>query len=330
MRIEFFDVLITVFSLIILIIPGYLLVKIKMLPAKAGGVFSTLVLYVCQPMLVFMGFQKEPYSAEIGMNMLIVAGIAILIHTVVFALIYLLVRNKTQVEKMRCVRFASCFSNCGYMGIPFLEMLFTGSLQGTVIIYASVVISIFNILSWTVGVYMITGDKKSISIKKVLFNPVILSVVLGFLLFVILKQPIAVVADHIPQLDRIFEGFMSSFTYLSNMVTPLAMTVIGIRLANVNLKKLFLDKWAYFVCAFKLIIMSLVSILAVAFLPIDNLVKYVIFFTLSMPSATATTLFTEQFGGDSESASVYVLLSTVMSILIIPLMYMVFQAIAGV
>ena len=120
---------------------------------------------------------------------------------------------------------------------------------------------------------------------------------------------------------------MGSIDIIGNLVTPLSMTVIGINLAKVKVKELLLDKWAYISCFFKLIVMSVLTMLIVAFLPIDNVVKYLMFFLLSMPSATSTAMFSVKFGGDGKSASVMVLLSTVLSILTIPLLYLLMSGV---
>ena len=65
------------------------------------------------------------------------------------------------------------------------------------------------------------------------------------------------------------EKVMASVDIIGDLVTPLALTVIGIRLANVKFKDLFVDKWAYIVAGMKLILMSVITILVVAFLPFD-------------------------------------------------------------
>ena len=70
--------------------------------------------------------------------------------------------------------------------------------------------------------------------------------------------------------------------------------------------------------------------LIVAFLPIDNVIKYSLFFLLSMPSANNTVLFAVNFGGDSESGSVFVLLSTILSIATIPLMFLVMNGVFAI
>lgn len=331
MTIDFFTVFITVFSLVVLVIPGYLLTKIKMIGKGAEGTLSVLVLYICQPMLMFVGYQTE-YDSSIAINMLIVAGLALVVHMIMIGIMYLCVRNKSKEAKINSLRFASVFSNCGYMGLPFLKTLFAADsvLLSQIIIYGAMVIAIFNILTWSIGIYMITGEKKQMSIKKALLNPTVLAIFIGILYFFIVQTPLVSIAAPGTKGDLVLEKLYQSINFLAEMVTPLSMMVIGVKLANVKLTRLFTDKWAYISSFFKLIVMSLVAMLCVAFLPVDVAVKYAIFFCLSMPSATGTVLFAVRFGGDGDSASVFVLLSTILSILTIPLMFLMFSGVFGV
>ena len=126
MQIDFLTVLIAVVSLLILGVPGFLLAKFKMLPKGAVEALSTLVLYGFQPALIFMSFQ-EYYRDDIANNILIVAGLTALLHAVILAIIYLCIRNKERDAKKNTARYASVFSNCGFMGIPFLQVIFGGS-----------------------------------------------------------------------------------------------------------------------------------------------------------------------------------------------------------
>ena len=149
MQINFLDVLIAVAVLIVLAVPGFILKKTKILSEHAGEAISALVLYGCQPVHVFMSFQ-EHYNPDIAINMLIVLGLATLLHGIMLGVVHLVIRGKNDQAKKRVARFACVFSNCGYMGIPFLQSIFPG--VGEVIIYASVVIAVHNVLNWTVGV----------------------------------------------------------------------------------------------------------------------------------------------------------------------------------
>ncbi len=332
MEIKFIDVLITVIFLILLAAPGFIFAKLKMLPEKAAETVSVIVLYCCQSVLVITSFQGKAFDPQIGLNMLWVALIALCVHFIMFAILKLVFIGKSADDKVRVMKFASVFSNCGFMGFPFLQSLFSHNVEllSEIMIYGAVIIAVFNLLTWTFGVYIMTGDKKQVSFKKIALNPVIISLIIGFILFVALPCPIVDLAADGSTLDSIFTKLMQSMNYLADMVTPCSMIVIGIRLANVNLKQLFLDKRAYISAFFKLIVMSLVAILAVAFLPVDVTVKYAIFFLLSMPSATNTAMFAVKFGGDGDFASVCVLLSTTLSVITIPLLYMVISGVFGI
>lgn len=327
---NFIDVLITVVFLLILMVPGYILVKCNMLSDNVQTGFSTMVLYVCQPALMLMAFQKKPYSPELAVNMLIVAGLSLVIHGAMIAFMMLAFRNKEKSAKINCLRFASVFGNCGYMGLPFLQSLFTGGYQAEVLIYGGVVIVIFNILTWSVGVFMMTGDKKQINVKNMLVNPTVISLIIAVLMFFIIKKPLADLFVQGTFGDKVFEGLTKSINFLADMVTPLAMTVLGMKIAKVNIKQLFMDKWAYVNAFNKLIVMGFLTIFIVAWLPVSNVVKYTLFFLLSMPSANNTVLFAVNFGGDAESGSVFVLLATILSILTIPLMFLVMNGLFAI
>ena len=329
MGISFLDVLISCVALLILAIPGYILVKTKMLGDNAEKAFSTYVLYVAQTFMMFMCFQEYSYTPEIGKNMLIVGGLSFIPY-VVFALVLSFIKLKDE-NKTRIFRYGTIFSNVGFMGIPFLKMLFTGTpYLGEILIYASVSIMVFNILNWTLGVYLITGNKKEISLKKVALNPVIIAIVSGLLFFVILKKPIADLAQQGTTLDGILEKLMKTFTYLSETVTPLSMTVIGMKLAKMDLKQILLDKDAYIVCALKLVVLPIFVALVIAFLPISVGMKYALFLTLAMPTATSSTLFGIKYNVAPEFASVVVLLSTLLSAVAIPLTFLLFSSGLGV
>jgi predicted permease len=214
------------------------------------------------------------------------------------------------------------------MGLPFLKMLF-GDQNSEILIYAAAVLAVFNFVMWTLGVYVMTGDKKQMSFKKIITNPTTVCILLGLTIFLTVKTPFAVLAQ-----GTAVEGFvvklMDSLNIVADLVTPLSMILIGVKLAGVKPSRLFTDKGAYVVCACKLVLMSLVTMLVVAFLPIDPIVKYTVVFMLGMPSAASTVLFAVRFGSDSDSASISVLLSTILSIVIIPLMCLIFQNVFGV
>ena len=331
MKIEFIDVLITVVFLLALALPGFIFAKLKLLPEKTAQALSTIVLYCCQSVLVITSFQGKAYEPAIGLNILWVVLLSIAVHMIMFLILKLVFIKKSAETKIRVVKYAGVFSNCGFMGFPFLQSLFNGSdALSEIMIYGAAVIAVFNVLNWTFGVYIMTGDKKLVSAKKILFNPVIISVAIGLILFFVLPRPLVDLAKDGSIADKILTKFTESLDYIAKMVTPASMIVVGIRLANVNIKQLFMDKWAYVSAFFKLIVMPLIAILTVAFLPVANTVKYTVFFLLSMPAATGTAMFAVKFGSDSDFASVCVLLSTILSVITIPLLFLLINGVFGI
>ena len=319
-----YQIFLSVLSLLILVVPCFILAKSGTIGEGAEKALSAVVLYVCQPTMLFMSFQKTAFSTEIIVNMLVVFGLALAVHGVMIAIVVLAFRG-TDARK-RCLRFSSVFSNCGYMGIPFLQMLYGGSaIIGEITVYAGVVIGAFNLLAWTVGVYLMTGDKREMSVKKAVLNPNIIALTLGVLLFVTIKRPFTELAADGSELDAATEKLVKSLIFFSDMVTPLSMSVIGIKLSKISVKKLFASGSAYVAAAMKLIVMSVVTTLVVAFLPVSESVKNVLFFTLSMPTATMTVLLSVRYDSDAESATANVLLSTALSVATVPLMYMLFS-----
>ncbi len=328
MQISFLTVLIAVVSLVILAVPGFLLVKSKLMSTKAESALSTLVLYGAQPVMVFMSFQSTSFNARIGVNVLIVAGLTLVIHLLMAGIMILLVKNKGDKAKRNVVKYASIFSNAGFMGFPFLQIVFAGSpFLGEAMIYAAVLVSIFLFINWTLGVYLISGNVKDISFKKIILNPTIIAIFIGFILFFTVKVPFIDLTKEGTNLNLIVSKLMASLDVIGDMVTPVSMTVIGMKLASANFKDLFLDKWGYLVCLFKLVVMSLLTMLCVSFLPIAETIKYVFVFLLSMPCATSTALLPILYGGDAKSGSAYVLLSCLACVVTIPLMFLLFTLI---
>lgn len=318
---DFLKVLITVFTLVLLAVPGFILKKCRALPDNAAKTLTTVLLFAGQPLLTFMSFQKTEYRPEILTNMLIMAGLAFLVHAVMIAVVMLVFVKKGSADKrVNVVKFASVFGNCGFMGLPFLQSMFKGELEGEIIIYGAVIVAVFNFLSWTVGIFLITGDKKFIKVKKAVFNPPFIALVVSLPLFIILKKPISLIGEDGSMARYFFEKLAASGNFLAELVTPLSMIILGTRLAEMNVRQLFTNKWVYVSSVFKLAVMPLIAFAVAVALPVDITIKYALFFTLAMPTATQTLLFSEQYGGEPYTASTAVLLNTVLSVLTIPLM----------
>jgi predicted permease len=118
---------------------------------------------------------------------------------------------------------------------------------------------------------------------------------------------------------------------LKNTVAPMSMMIIGMRLADLNLKGAFRDKYLYLGLSLRLIVFPLGAFVLLAICKLlgfyDPTGFTVILVCASTPVASATCMFAEKFGSDSTSASKFVSVSTVLSLATMPLMALLLDVI---
>lgn len=296
----------TVSSVVILIamsIPGFILIRTKMLKENSIAILSVILLYINQPAFTIYSFQAEEFSTDILVNMLIVLALTFIIHIVIIAIAYIIFKQDKNNMRGRAYAFASSFGNIGFMGLPVIRLLMPDNPE--VVIYLAVMFIVFNLLSWTVGIYIITGDKSYMSLKKAIFNPPTLALFVALPLFLLnIKLP---------------ELIMFPIRYLSDMIVPMAMLILGMRFGACNVKKLFSD-WGLYVSAFiKLIITPLFAYCLMKLIKLDDIIFQTLFILMAMPAANMGLIVAEQFGGDKEASAKAVLGSSLISIITIPL-----------
>ena len=314
--------------LFIMMIPGIIMKKCGLSTDGFGKGLSNLVLYIAQPALVFMAYVR-PFDMEILKNALVVLLISIVMH-VIFAVSAIFVFKKSEDRARRMLMFATVFSNAAFMGIPLIEEV----LGSEATIYATVYNITFNIFLWSLGVYFCTakrdmdsdGDidthRESMSIAfmslgKAFIHPVTLAAIAGILVFLL---PIdSYILDATIVVD--------SLTMLKNLVAPLAMVVIGLRIAEIDFKGFFKDVYMYIFLALRHFILPIITVLLIVLLRfiginISDTVYMVLVIMAATPAATSATMFAEKFDCDAAYVSKLVAFSTIISILSMPLMVM--------
>jgi hypothetical protein len=307
-----------------------------------GGTFtlSNLLLYVCQPALAikaFCVFSDTDWEIVNSVNKLtllrnfgLVAVITVLSMGVVFALCKLVFIKAKDKKSADVYSYIAVFSNCGFLGIPFIEMFTDGN--PIAVIYMMVFSVVFNILCWTLGVVLITGDFREISVKKILLNPVIIANVLGVIIF------------FVPQINIfMFEGLeeLQIFPkYLATMTAPLSMVIVGIRLAESSPKALFARKGVYLAGALRLVIAPFITIaITIPFWGIlgkgvasgyEEYVYMAPIIAMAMSPAASVVAMAERFDGDKDTATAAFVTNTIISIITIPLVITAASLITGV
>ena len=300
--------LITLFSVGILLlsaVPGYLFIKCRMVKEDFIPGVSKILVYICQPAIAIYSFARLDVSLSLLRDMAIFSLLVIALHVVVLVGVYFAFGGNGKRAVYGIITLASASSNCTFFGIPIIEALFPET-AAALIVYASIYSLIMNIIGWTVGAALITGNVKYISLKKVFLNPATISTGVAFLIFL--------VGINIP------DTLLSSITVMGKMATPLSMLVLGMRLASIDLSTVFLDKKIYFSSAIKQFIMPLVALLLVLFIPMDSGIKICLYILAACPTASVVLAFSEMLESGQREASGAILLSTILSIVSLPLM----------
>lgn len=288
---------------------GFGVYKSKMLNETGIKQITDLLLLVVTPCLIVYSFLNEKFTASHVSGLIISAALAVGVHIFSIVLSQIIYRKNIPENYRKVLKFASVYSNAGFMGIPLVSAVITGT-EG--VFYASVFIAVFNLFLWTHGVIIYKKADGNNSNKfsgkfilKAIINPNVIAILIGVILFCLaIKLP--------PQIDK-------SLNYIQLINTPLSMIIIGSLMAKANLKTLFND--AYILPGI-LIKNLLVPILLVFFLHIFKLTGVVYIACLlqtTCPVAGATALFAEKFGADTKFAAKLMTISTLFSIITIPL-----------
>ena len=304
-----------VFLLFCLMIPGFIMKKTKLADDRTPLAFSNAVLYITQPALLFVGFFR-PYDKNIMSGAVAVFVFTFIVHAVFLLTVKLFFRNAPK-ETAKVYRFGSVFANAGYMGIPLITMIF-----GTeAAIYASVYVIGFNFFCWSLGCLIYSEDKSYISLRKMLINAATVPTILGVIVFV------TNLYSYIPAPAASFATDILNM--LKETVAPMSMMVIGMRLADLKLKGAFKDLNLYVGLGLRLVIFP---VMVFVILAVCKLLGYYneIAFSVTLicsatPAASATCMFAEKFSSDSVTASKFVSISTILSLVTMPLVVLLLK-----
>lgn len=150
----------------------------------------------------------------------------------------------------------------------------------------------------------------TVEIVKKIFNIGVIACIAAMLLY-FLQTPVP--------------SFLQAFiTNLGNLTAPLSMMIIGASLAQMPLKELFLDKKLLLFSLVKLMLLPAVWMIMVNRVAEQEILRGVCLVMMATPAGSMTAMLAQQYGGDYETASRGVALTTVLSVITMPLLAAVF------
>ncbi len=286
-----------VLVLFVLIAVGFLCNKIKMLTSAAVKDLTNFVLYIVTPCVIVNSYQRV-FDSEMLFGLMVMLGASVLSFGANILLAHLLVKDKDK-RKEKTLRFGTVFSNCVYMSLP-LQQAMLGEIG---VFYGATYMAVFQIILWTYGVVVMSGDKKKISIKNIVLNPGILGTVVGIVLFVgSISLPFAVIEP---------------MKHLASLNTPLPMVIVGYHLAEASFRIRGFS--TYMSIILRLIVSPLLAVAGLLLFGVSGNILVSCAIAASSPVAASTTMFSEKFGGDTSLSATLVSVTTLLSIITMPL-----------
>ncbi len=281
---------------------GFVADKVGFFPEKTAKKCTDLLFYIVTPAVIIKSFLDNTGSIK---GFFIALGCGFLLHGLCVVMAPLLFRRCPNKERAAIFRYASCYGNCGYMGLPLAEALFGN--EG--VIYCSAIVASFQIFSFTHGIYIMTKDsetKQKFDIKKLIFNPGIISVAIGLPLFLLDVE--------VPRI------IMEPIGYVGSLNSPLAMLIFGTYIANTSFKSIFKEWRIYAVAAIKLLVTPAILLVLFKLLGIGGVLLGSVMVPASAPSASNTALFAAKYDRDTGLASQTVAIVSFISIITMPVM----------
>lgn len=293
--------------LVALCLPGFFLTKANVLKEEHVKGFAVFLLYVCSPALSIYSFQQ----AECNMEILINIGILLLVTTFMQVLIMgigFLINIKTyKIDgASRVATVAAAFGNVGFFGVPILQALLPDHPEAMV--YSAVMSVMMNLIGWTLGMFMMSGDRKHVSVKNFLINPTTLCLLIALPLFFTntsFPKPV-----------------MNFVEFFSKMSTPTAMTVLGMRLAFVKFRDL-MDYRQVVAIFLKLIALPLITFGIMYALPVDETLKISTYILSCMPPAAITLNFAELSNTSPKTAANIVVVGSLLVAITLPVLLLI-------
>lgn len=322
------DSFITVAGIMIVLVAflfvGLFLKRAGLVKSEHVSSLIGILLYAGQSMLSAKPFVTSKIVPDLALTefMLVALAVSLAGQIIVFLVARLVFIKYKRPSDADIYTFAAVFSNAGFVGLPFLEMLTGGN--DYALIFGVIYNVAFNMLIWTLGIYILTGDVKAISIRKAFVNPAILPLLVAIPMFYF---PIINVFKYQP--------YTKLVTYLADLCAPLSMIIVGIRMSEMNIKELFSGAGVYVSAGLRLIVAPLLLIGVAMLLKLTGyfegeMARYALsapVLLMSLPPAASLIVFTERCGRDSHPAVKSFLGATLISVITVPLIAMLMTAV---
>ena len=296
-------------TLFVIVVVGYAAGKLGYMGGDFDRKLSSLVInWTCPALILSSSMTGDLPDSQYILPLL---GISVLTYVVLTALAWGFSRLLTKrIEHRGILSFAMVFGNVGFMGYPVVASIF-----GHQAVFYAAVLNVVNTFAvFTIGTMMITGGEGSGRErfnKKVLYSTPMLSAYLSMLI-------VALGIDNIP-------GYVSQpLTMIGNITVPAALLIIGSSMSQLPLRALLGTPVVYATTLLRLAVLPLGVHFLCRALGFDPFVTNINTVVIAMPVATYGTILCLKYGRDTTLIAELTFITTLLSMLTIPLLVILF------
>lgn len=303
-----------------MIVAGFIVCRKGVLSEETSGQLSKLVVNLFNPLLIVNSVltpTQEVTGEKMLMNVLLVCVYFVIVFVCGLVAVLLL---RPVVHQRGLYLMMMVFSNVGFMGIPVVQSIYGKA----AVVYVAVYVLGYNALLYSLGSILAERSAAKFrgqalsrqgsvwqSVKKILNPGVIAS--LAAILVLLLKIQVPT-----------FVG--TFFDYMGNVTIPLSMMLIGASVAKMDVKDILGDVRMYVFLLLKMLLFPLFVLLIFRNLlnfwnlSVDSVLFGIFILEMGMPVGNVTALIAQEKGADPKFCSKGIVLSTLVSILTIPLL----------
>ncbi len=295
----------------LLLVPGFVLGKLRLIERGALNSMTNALMYVAMPALVLSKLFAIDLRVLSAVDVIVCAAAPVVAVGVGLLLAVLLFRRRDGDTRWRVGRYCAVFSNCGFLGIPLADVLFPDRPE------VALCVSLFNVVSTffllTLGIYILSGDRRHIRVRSAVISPIGVAIVLGVVL------SLTGVGARVPAIGQ-YTGYLAALT------TPLSMLVLGVQLSAMRFSAFF-KTVALVWCALVKLLLVPICVMLMLFglrlcgVEVGQAAAMAVFISTAVSTAASAPAMSQKYGSDGEHAAVLTLGTTILCVVTLPLVY---------
>lgn len=289
---------------------GYGANKAGILDVVSNEKITKLVLYITTPLMIVKAvFSDSLTGAKTEILVIFLLGLGMYTLLPIFARLAVKLLGADPKDS-GTYELMMIFANTSFIGYPIMKSLF----GDWAVFYSSILNMPFNFLVFTYGVYLVSrnsSDTFRFGLREILNPGVVASIVALILYFTGIGLP---------------SGLIRIMSMVGDTTVPLSMITIGSSLALIPVKDLFREPRLYILSVIKLLIMPALCYLLLSLVMKDQFLINMITINVGLPAGTMTVMISNQYNGNSRMASIGVFITTLASLVTVPLIAYLFMS----